>query len=77
MFHDTRDFVFKLQFDPLVGGRPSIMVSIESSCPLFHFYHHHLCGQGRPSMAPYKAAMGGAEDVEEETNSGDLIAMNR
>ena len=31
----------------------------------------------RPSMAPYKAAMGGAEEVEEETNSGDLIAMNR
>ena len=44
--------------------------------PLYHLYHH-LCGQGRPSMAPYKAAMGGTEDVEEETNSGDLIAMNR
>ena len=28
-------------------------------------------------MAPYKAAMEGAEEVEEETNSGDLIAMNR
>ena len=28
-------------------------------------------------MAPYKAAMGGAEEVEEETSSGDLIAMNR
>ena len=30
-------------------------------------------------MAPYKTAMGGAEEVEEETNSGsgDLIAMNR
>ena len=42
----------------------------------FSLYCH---GQGRPSMAPYKTAMGGAEEVEEETNSGsgDLIAMNR
>ena len=33
--------------------------------------------QGRPSMAPYKAGMGGTEEAEEETASGDLIAMNR
>jgi len=53
--HLARQSLYQ-KFDPLVGGRPSIM--------------------GRPSMAPYKAAMGGTEDVEEETNSGDLIAMN-
>jgi len=53
--HLARQSLYQ-KFDPLVGGRPSIM--------------------GRPSMAPYKAAMGGAEEVEEETNSGDLIAMN-
>ena len=33
--------------------------------------------QGRPSMAPYKAGMEGTEEAEEETASGDLIAMNR
>jgi len=53
--HLARQSLYQ-KFDPLVGGRPSIM--------------------GRPSMAPYKTAMGGAEEVEEETNSGDLIAMN-
>lgn len=53
--HLARQSLYQ-KFDPLVGGRPSIM--------------------GRPSMAPYKAAMEGAEEVEEETNSGDLIAMN-
>ena len=33
--------------------------------------------QGRPSMAPYKAGMEGTEEAEEESASGDLIAMNR
>ena len=28
-------------------------------------------------MAPYKAGMEGTEEAEEETASGDLIAMNR
>jgi len=53
--HLARQSLYQ-KFDPLVGGRPSIM--------------------GRPSMAPYKAGMEGTEEAEEETASGDLIAMN-
>ena len=66
---------FHLQFDPLVGGRPSIMVRLE----ITHFPRAVTDNifQGRPSMAPYKAGMEGTEEGEEETASGDLIAMNR
>lgn len=55
--HLARQSLYQ-KFDPLVGGRPSIM--------------------GRPSMAPYKAAMLDKEEEEEEREEagGDLIAMN-
>ena len=43
----------------------------------FSLYLPQNIFQGRPSMAPYKAGMEGTEEAEEETASGDLIAMNR